>query len=400
MADSSKHPSGSFCQGTFADGAGNLQGKQTLTDKDLVVAYQAGDRGAYDAIYDRHRERVRRICYRMLGNNADAEEAAQETFLRTYKALGRFNGQYQLAAWVSRVASNVCLDQLRLRGRSVRTEDVDEEAMQLACPDKLPDLVVEQQIDVAESLKSIRPLHARALMLRAVAGLSHTEIASELDMTPEQVKSLLHRARTSFRRVWDQASGWALAPLAPLGLRLPFTKKEGAPAGDGINLIAASPMTSTLVERVAASAMIAALALTGVGAVTAITTPSTPPTAVGPGLPREAEAEKLQQPGRADNVHNGAPSEAAGRGNEAPRRAGRDPKADPVLAFGGVIVQRPKAPSAGQEEQLDLTTAGSSGADDARRKLDQTVETVKEASKEITRKTSRTMARPAASSDG
>ncbi|MGI8407593.1 MAG: RNA polymerase sigma factor [Actinomycetota bacterium] len=378
MADSSDQASANFRPGGPAHSAGNLQGKQDLTDKDLVVAFKAGDRAAYDAIYSRHQERVRRICYRMLGNKADAEEAAQETFLRTYKALGRFNGQYQLGAWVSRVASNVCLDQLRLRGRTVKTQDVDEEVLQLASPSKLPDLVVEQQIDVADSLKGIQPLHARALMLRAVAGLSHQEIASELQITPVQAKALLHRARTSFRRVWDQASGWALAPL---GLRLPFAKKEGAQGGDGFNLLATSPMTSTLVERVAASAMIAALALTGVNAVEGTSTP-TPPQVAAPALPPEVNAEKPQQLRRAHDFRGGAAGSADGT-KEAPLPSPSVPRSEPVFAFGGIIVQRPEgAPEDDEEQKLDLNTAGPSAADKAKRELDDVLKAVKEVARQ------------------
>ena len=94
-----------------------------------------GDRWAphYDEIYSRYSARVRSICRRMLGNSADAEEATQETFLRSYKALHRFNGQYQLSAWLSRIASNICVDHLRQRSRhpetTVQTEDDDREAI-------------------------------------------------------------------------------------------------------------------------------------------------------------------------------------------------------------------------------------------------------------------------------
>ncbi|MBA2725640.1 MAG: RNA polymerase sigma factor [Actinobacteria bacterium] len=387
MVDPSDQASANFRPSAPAHGAGNLQGKQVVTDKDLVVAFKAGDRGAYDAIYDRHQERVRRICYRMLGNKADAEEAAQETFLRTYKALGRFNGQYQLGAWVSRVASNVCLDQLRLRGRTVKTQDVDEEVLQLASPLKLPDLVVEQQIDVAESLKGIQPLHARALMLRAVAGLSHQEIASELQITPIQAKALLHRARTSFRRVWDQASGWALAPL---GLRLPFAKKEGAQSGDGFNLLATSPMTTTLVERVAASAMIAALALTGVNAVESTNTPA-PPQMAAPGLPSEVNTESPQQLWRAHDFRGAARAGAAERANETALPSPAIPRSEPVLAFGGIVVQRPEAaPEDDKEQKLDLNTAGDKGgdkADKAKRKLDDVLKTAKEVARQASKET-------------
>lgn len=354
----------------------DLQDKQNLTDKDLVVAYQAGERDAYDAIYNRHRDRVRRICYRMLGNTADAEEAVQETFLRTYKALGRFNGQYQLGAWVSRIASNVCLDQLRLRGRTVKTQGVDDEVLELEATGKLPDLVVEQQIDVAESLKGIQPLHARALMLRAVAGLSHQEIAGELEMTPEQVKSLLHRARSSFRRVWDEASGWVLAPL---GLRLPFSKKE-TPSGDGLNLLATSPVTTSMLERVATSAVIAALALPGVNA--AVVADSPPPAAQSiarPDVPRCLSA--VVHPARRAHTTSAQTAQAvsASSGDGAATASSPEEEDKPLVALGDLTVEPPVTPSdQGNDGEIDPATAGASATKDVQRKVHEVATKLKE----------------------
>lgn len=227
------------------------------SDKDLVVAFKQGDRDAYDEIYTRYSARVRGICRRMLGNSADAEEATQETFLRSYKALHRFNGQYQLSAWLSRIASNICVDHLRQRSRhpeiTVETEDDDRES-----PGHAPDQLVTDQIRLTETLQEIQPLHAEVLMMRAVGGLSHVEMADELDMTPQQVKSLLHRARTSFRRAWQHASGFIAAPW--LALRSVANRSREPQIQ---NLAGAAPMTAITAERVAASAVAAVLAISG-----------------------------------------------------------------------------------------------------------------------------------------
>src|SRR5918995_4100074 len=89
----------------------------TCEDKALALAFKEGYDGAYQAIYDRFSIRVHSVCRRMLGDRDDAAEASQETFLRVYQALPRFNGRYQMGAWVTRIATNVCLDQLRSRNR-------------------------------------------------------------------------------------------------------------------------------------------------------------------------------------------------------------------------------------------------------------------------------------------
>src|ERR687898_622259 len=93
-------------------------GARDKEDKELVLAFQGGEKSAYDALYRRHARRVGAICLRILNNRDDAEEATQETFLRAYEALSRFNGEYRVGAWLNRIATNVCLDGLRRRANS------------------------------------------------------------------------------------------------------------------------------------------------------------------------------------------------------------------------------------------------------------------------------------------
>ncbi len=229
-----------------------------FSDRDLVLAFKAGHQDAYDEMFRRHHERVMRVCSRMLGNQQDAEEAAQETFLKAYQALPRFNGQFQLGAWLSRIAANVCVDHLRVKSRShlvaLPSDDIVPESG--SGPE---DLVIGDfpRLDVA--IQSVQPLHAHALALRAVEGLSHREIAGRLHLSPSQVKALLHRARTSLRRAWESAEGWSVAPL--MGVRSFFSRSESTQAGSNVASIA--PQVPYLVEKVAASAVIVVAALTG-----------------------------------------------------------------------------------------------------------------------------------------
>jgi hypothetical protein len=120
-------------------------------------------------------------------------------------------------------------------------------------------LVVGEHPRLEAAIQDVQPLHARALALRAVAGLSHREIAGQLRMSPDQVKALLHRARNSLRKAWDRAEGWALAPV--LAFRSTFGRSESANATPNIASIA--PQVPYFVERVAASAVIVVVALTG-----------------------------------------------------------------------------------------------------------------------------------------
>ena len=193
----------------------------SLEDKELTLAFQGGDKGAYQAIYDRHSGRVHSVCRRMLGNPQDAQEAAQESFLRVYQALGRFNGRYQLGPWITRIATNVCLDHIRARSRrpadvaQLEVIDLDGDRHHDA---KGPEFLVIRNAEsrrVRQALSDLPPHHRAAIVLRDFEGLSYAEVAIALGMTECQVKALIHRARQNFKRSWTPLS--LLMPWRLLG---------------------------------------------------------------------------------------------------------------------------------------------------------------------------------------
>lgn len=217
-------------------------------------------------MYRRYNDRVRYACGRILANPQDVEEALQETFLKAYQALSRFNGRYQLGAWLSRIAHNVCLDEVRTRARGGKVI-VLPPGEEYTEPQRSPEeMVTGERMRLHATFGELQPLHARALKLRAVDGLSHQEMARDLAMTPGQVKALLHRARRSFKRVWDKAEGWVIAPV--VYLRSIFGERaESASKGGASQITSAANLTSSvspfMVERVAASAVFVAVALSG-----------------------------------------------------------------------------------------------------------------------------------------
>ena len=238
-------------------------GLQDWPDKDLVVAYKGGVPEAYDEMYRRYSVRVHGVCRRMLGNTEDAREAAQETFLKAYQGLPRFNGQYKLGAWLARIAANVCVDHIRRRNRTAVMTPLEDDH---ESPDfELgPEDMVVRDAPALSALETIQPLHAQALKLRNLEGFSHKEIAEQLDISPMQAKALLHRARVSFKRAWENASGWVLAPIAGLRSLVHHGSKDATNLGAQLPAwtSAASPM---LAERVAASAMVVVVAFAGTG---------------------------------------------------------------------------------------------------------------------------------------
>ncbi|HYP23111.1 MAG TPA: sigma-70 family RNA polymerase sigma factor, partial [Actinomycetota bacterium] len=176
-------------------------------DKEMALAFQRGEKGAYQLIYERYEDRVQRVCRRMLGKPEDAQEAAQEAFLRVYTALGKFNGRYHLGAWITRIATNVCLDHIRARSRRpVEPTPIEELELDfVASGESDPETVTVRNAEsrrVRKVLLGLPPLHRAAIVLRDFEGLSYAEVAVALGMTEGQVKALIHRARKGFRRSW------------------------------------------------------------------------------------------------------------------------------------------------------------------------------------------------------
>jgi len=206
-------------------------------ERELVLAFKAGKEDAYREIYDLYMPRARSICRRMLGDDQDAQEACQEVFLRVFQSLPRFNGRYQLGAWIARIATNHCLDVLRARTRRPGDTASFEELADL--PDTVPDRSDPEIAYIRKSegrrvrrvLDSLPPLHRAAIVLRDFEGLSYDEISSILGISECQLKALLHRARKGFRRSWPVEALSALIPARLLGRvrRAETSVRDGAP---------------------------------------------------------------------------------------------------------------------------------------------------------------------------
>lgn len=167
-----------------------------------------GDVDALGALYQLFGDRVYRLCYHVLGSPPDAEDAAQEVFLRIFQKAGTFAGRSQVSTWIHRLTVNYCLNQLKSRKRRATTS-LD------ALPQVEPHTKVDGSIPMerGETVHQVRevlarmPEDARAIfLLREVEDLSYREIAEVLDLPQGTVMSRLARARDKFRQI---ASGSA-----------------------------------------------------------------------------------------------------------------------------------------------------------------------------------------------
>lgn len=173
-------------------------------EKGYIARVLAGDESAYESLVTENQTKVYRLALRILKNEADAEDAAQETFLKAYTSLADFRGDSRFSVWLYRLTNNVCIDMLRKNKCAVivslQTEDDDGEETELAIPDERysPERLAERAADrdaVRAALASLPDDCREILALRESAGLSYDEIAAALSIEAGTVKSRLNRAR-------------------------------------------------------------------------------------------------------------------------------------------------------------------------------------------------------------
>jgi len=163
-----------------------------------------GDGNAFEALVAAYEKNVYNLALRMTGNAQDAEDMAQEAFVKAYTSLPGFRGDSKFSVWLYRIVSNVCLDFLRRQNRrpasSLSLEDEDGEESQMDIPDESqsPEQLLERSLTqeaVQRGLQSLSAEQRQILLLREIQGLSYEEIAETLDLEAGTVKSRIFRAR-------------------------------------------------------------------------------------------------------------------------------------------------------------------------------------------------------------
>ena len=170
----------------------------------VIRRVQNGDVNAFEALVRAYEKNVYNLALRMMGNAQDAEDMAQEAFLKAYNSLPGFRGDSKFSVWLYRIVSNVCLDQLRKKSKrptvSLSMEDEDGEETQLDLPDtaQSPEEVLEKKLTreaVRRGLAQLPEDARQILLLREIQGLSYEEIGETLGLEAGTVKSRIFRAR-------------------------------------------------------------------------------------------------------------------------------------------------------------------------------------------------------------
>lgn len=180
---------------------------QSESDLDLVASARAGDVAAYGRFVQRHQQRVYRLALHMLKQKADAEDVTQETFVRAWSALDRFDGRSEPFTWVYRIAVNLSLNVLRAR-RTRPQAPIDDDARVEAvlaeyCRGPGDPLVNSENRQLVSALlramESLSETLRTTLVLVAVDGMSHGDAASILGCPEGTVAWRVHEARRKLR---------------------------------------------------------------------------------------------------------------------------------------------------------------------------------------------------------
>ncbi|MEK7793538.1 MAG: sigma-70 family RNA polymerase sigma factor [Candidatus Hydrogenedentota bacterium] len=179
---------------------------------DLVEACQAGDPSAFEELVRRYKDRVYNVVYRYIGNHQDAEEVAQDVFLRAYHGLRGFRGGSRVYTWLYSIACNLAKNNVRDRGRKGRNKTTSLDALEESSPGwgsslarshSAPDVslsAAESEAALQQCLDELPDHYRMPFVLRTFDNLTYEEIAEVMGCPPGTVKSRLNQARTILHR--------------------------------------------------------------------------------------------------------------------------------------------------------------------------------------------------------
>lgn len=183
----------------------------STNERNLVERAKSGDIEAFEQLIISCEKKVFNIAYRMIGNYDDANELAQEVFLKAFRSIKKFKGDSLFSTWIYKITANVCLDELRKRKKKVvisldQDIELNEGEVKRQIPDDAPtpDLEVESneiKSAVNESIQQLPEDYKSVIILRDIQGFSYTEISKIVNCPEGTVKSRINRARQALKKI-------------------------------------------------------------------------------------------------------------------------------------------------------------------------------------------------------
>ncbi len=185
------------------------------TDEAAVARAKAGDKDAFRVLVERHSRPLFRLAYRMTGNEQDAEDVVQDSFLRAYRQLSRFDGRASFGTWVHRIATNRSLDLMRSRERRCeRTQPMEPErdGVLLSAPSPAPSpertaLSGEVRERIATAMEDLSAAERAAFVLRHFEKMKIEDVSRHLGCGQGAAKNTVFRAVRKLRRALEPLAG-------------------------------------------------------------------------------------------------------------------------------------------------------------------------------------------------
>ena len=182
-----------------ADPAGAARTAVREDDRQAIAACQQGEREAFDRLVERYQRDVYRLCYRYVNNHQDANDMAQDVFLKAYRAIGRFRGDSSFSTWLYRIAVNTCLN-----FRAARRVPQDELSDQIAdrgasAAERLHE--AERSAEVRRAVSRLPEKQRATLILKIYQDLTHEEVAGILGSSVGTVKANLFHALANLKKL-------------------------------------------------------------------------------------------------------------------------------------------------------------------------------------------------------
>lgn len=177
--------------------------------KERINQVRKGDQNAFGEIVELYKDKVYQICFRMMGNRQEAEDLAQEAFVRAFVNIHSFNIQMKFSTWLFRIATNLCIDRLRKKkpdyhlDAEVAGTDGLNMYSQIASDVARPEDEVESlelQETIQEEISKLPEKYRSVIVLKYIEELSLKEISEILDLPIGTVKTRIHRGREALRK--------------------------------------------------------------------------------------------------------------------------------------------------------------------------------------------------------
>jgi RNA polymerase sigma-70 factor (ECF subfamily) len=192
-----------------------IQQEQSWMEQGWVEAARQGDKQAFSQLVQAYQRPVFNLTYRMLGSSEEAEDAAQETFLRAYARLAQYDPQMKFSTWVFSIANHHCID--RLRKRRATHISIDDNPVLENLQEDTPQpehraLDQEQSVELQALISLLEPEYRTPLVLRYWEEMGYEEIAEAMGVTVAAVKSRLFRARQQLMALYERDQSEAAPP--------------------------------------------------------------------------------------------------------------------------------------------------------------------------------------------